>query len=227
MQDILDNPAWNGLNTGNRQFAIGTEKIKYFRNDVSRFAAMQTNSALNNQALFQSLDPGSTIAVFSTSPLKKTAPFQEINRIRVIQLLYEAPLPAPVTDIELVRLSEEHIPAMLALTQLTQPGPFLNRTIDFGNYYGIFKSGKLVAMSGQRLKPMPFVEISAVCCHPDHLGKGYASRLIQHQVRIIKEVRSYPFLHVTKGNKEAIKLYDKLRFTKRREMLINILHKPQ
>ena len=145
----------------------------------------------------------------------------------MLQLLYEAPLPASVTDIELVRLSEEHISDMLELTQLTQPGPFLTRTIDFGNYYGIFKSGKLVAMAGQRLKPMPFVEISAVCCHPDHLGKGYASRLIQHQVRIIKEVRAYPFLHVTKGNKEAIKLYDKLLFTKRKEMLITILHKGQ
>ncbi|HVG42779.1 MAG TPA: GNAT family N-acetyltransferase, partial [Chitinophagaceae bacterium] len=69
----------------------------------------------------------------------------------------------------------EHVEQMMQLATLTKPGPFGPHTIDFGYYYGIFEEGKLVAMTGQRLHVAHFTEISAVCTHPDHLGKGYAA----------------------------------------------------
>ncbi|WCT14288.1 GNAT family N-acetyltransferase [Mucilaginibacter jinjuensis] len=225
MRYILDNPAWNALNTGNRHFAVGAEKAKHFMKTVSRYAGMLTNSANNLDQLYESHNPGETIAVFSTSPLSAKNPFKEVNRIRVVQMLFEAPVPAPVEDVNLIKLTDEHIPAMLELTRLTQPGPFLSRTIDFGNYYGIFEGETLIAMAGQRLKPYPYTEISAVCCHPEHIGKGYASRLIKHQARLIREARSFAFLHVAKGNTKAIALYDKLGFNKRRDLDITILGK--
>ena len=48
---------------------------------------------------------------------------------------------------------------MLALTKLTNPGPFAPRTIDFGHYYGVFDGDKLVAMAGQRLHIHEYTEI--------------------------------------------------------------------
>ena len=89
---------------------------------------------------------------------------------------------------------------MVDLATLTRPGPFGPRTIDFGHYYGIFEGKKLVAMTGQRLHVHQFTEVSAVCTHPDHLGKGYAAALVQLAVRLILQQNQTPFLHVRSVN---------------------------
>jgi predicted GNAT family acetyltransferase len=143
-----------------------------------------------------------------------------VNPMKVLQMVYEGPTPYIVDNVALTPLTDQHIPAMLALTKLTNPGPFFTRTIDFGNYFGIFEGDELVAMTGRRLQPLPYMEVSAVCNHPDHLGKGYASRLIQHQLRLIKAEGSIPFLHVLITNTNAIKVYQKLGFVTRKEMNI-------
>jgi len=39
-----------------------------------------------------------------------------------------------------------------AEAKLTEPGPFLPRTVELGAYFGIHESGSLVAMAGERLK---------------------------------------------------------------------------
>jgi predicted GNAT family acetyltransferase len=88
------------------------------------------------------------------------------------------------------------------------------RTIEFGHYYGVFHEGKLVAMTGQRLHPSPYAEISAVCTHPDFLGRGYAGALIQQQLHLIQMENKVPFLHVRSDNERAIALYHRLGFKK-------------
>ncbi len=80
-------------------------------------------------------------------------------------------------------------------------------------------------MAGRRLQPLPYMEVSAVCNHPDHLGKGYASRLIMHQVRLIIEAGGIPFLHVLQSNINAINVYQKLGFTTRKAMNICAIDK--
>ena len=66
---------------------------------------------------------------------------------------------------------------MLALIELTRPGPFAARTIELGDYLGVFEGGELVAMAGERLRLPGFCEISAVCTRPDHRGRGLAAGL--------------------------------------------------
>ena len=114
---------------------------------------------------------------------------------------------------------------MIALTQLTEPGPFLQRTIEFGNYKGIFSSEELVAMAGQRMHPYNYVEISAVCTHPGYTGNGYARSLMNDQIRKIVEEGNIPFLHARDDNKHAIELYKRIGFTVRAEMNIHVLQK--
>ena len=75
---------------------------------------------------------------------------------------------------EISRLGPEDSPEMVALAALTKPGPFGSRTHELGTYLGIRRDGKLVAMAGERLKVPGYTEVSAVCTHPDHIGKGYA-----------------------------------------------------
>jgi predicted GNAT family acetyltransferase len=225
MQHILDNPIWNALTSGNKTFSIGNDRAKYFKRDVSPFAAIATNSAENFNILYELLPANTVVAVFKPGEMEFPEPWEIIDAIPVLQMVHERSALPAVADIEFITLQDEHIPAMLALTQLTNPGPFFNRTIDFGNYYGIFEGDELVAMTGRRMQPLPYMEVSAVCNHPDHLGKGYASRLIQHQVQLIQADGGIPFLHVKTTNVNAIKLYEKLGFVTRKEMCICAIKK--
>ena len=78
---------------------------------------------------------------------------------------------------------------------------------------------------GQRMHAGPYIEISAVCTHPDHHGKGYATALIEQLIKVIRAQEGIPFLHVRADNTRAIALYKALGFLTRHEMTINILRK--
>jgi predicted GNAT family acetyltransferase len=86
-----------------------------------------------------------------------------------------------------------------------------------GYYVGIRAGGKLVAMAGERMKVPGYTEVSAVCTHPDYLGKGYAAALMTEVMRSIRERGEKPFLHVRSDNARAIAIYERLGFSKRWE----------
>jgi len=114
---------------------------------------------------------------------------------------------------------------MIELTALTKPGPFNNRTIEFGNYIGIFEGDRLAAMAGERLKISGYTEVSAICTHPDFIGKGYGAVLLsQASLRILRDGQ-IPFLHVRNDNTRAIKMYEKAGYTIRTEMDFAIFKK--
>jgi predicted GNAT family acetyltransferase len=138
-----------------------------------------------------------------------------LNCVKSFQMVYDVTTPATEATLPVVNLTVDHIPQMLELTQLTQPGPFGPRTIGFGHYQGVFDGDKLVAMAGQRMHPLPYAEISAVCTHPDYTGKGYAQQLLLYQVNRIKAAGETPFLHVRYDNERAVKVYQNVGFAKR------------
>jgi predicted GNAT family acetyltransferase len=114
---------------------------------------------------------------------------------------------------------------MIALAALTKPGPFDRRTREFGDYIGIRREGKLVAMAGQRLHVPGYREVSAVCTHPDHLGQGYARALMLEIMRRIIADNETPFLHVRSLNTRAIDVYRRMGFIERRSIQLAILRK--
>ncbi len=125
----------------------------------------------------------------------------------------------PVADgSAIVPLGEVHAEQMLALTRLVYPGYFRPRTRELGNYIGIFAEGQLIAMAGERMQIGEWQEISAVCTHPDHLGRGHARRLIAILVNSILERGQRPFLHVSVQNERALALYRTLGFETRTEI---------
>jgi predicted GNAT family acetyltransferase len=124
------------------------------------------------------------------------------------------------------RLGTADVSAMLELTALTEPGPFRERTIELGNFYGIFEGDRLLAMAGQRMHIPGFVEVSAVCTHPDARGRGYAGIVMSEVMRDIFADGSTPFLHAF-ANNPAVRLYEKLGFTQRRSFHLAVIKREQ
>jgi ribosomal protein S18 acetylase RimI-like enzyme len=225
MDHILDNPIYNALNSGNQQFYIGNESSKFFQPEVAPFAGLKTNSDNDFAELDYISPPESTFVIFTPERVSIPKPWKKIREMELLQMVYEGTIPPHKINQNLIDLNEQHVPEMLALTQLTNPGPFLNRTIQLGNYTGIISDGRLVAMVGQRQQPLPYIEISAVCTHPDHLGKGYATLLITEQIKRIITVGAVPFLHVLAGNQSAISVYERLGFKTRRQLFAFVFQK--
>jgi hypothetical protein len=108
---------------------------------------------------------------------------------------------------------------MLALATLTKPGPFRRATHKLGRFVGVRDGGRLIAMAGERLQTDDFVEISAVCTHPDYRGQGLGAALLSTVgARIASEGRT-PFLHTYADNEGAIALYRRLGFETRRAVV--------
>ncbi len=100
---------------------------------------------------------------------------------------------------------------MVALAELTKPGPFGTRTRELGEYLGVRQSHRLVAMAGERLHLPGYTEVSAVCTHPDYQGRGYARELMSILMRRIMKRGETPILHVRQENVSAIHLYREAR----------------
>jgi predicted GNAT family acetyltransferase len=225
MAHILDNPIWNALITGNAALAEGDEEVKLFPADVAPFAGLREIDPSHLARLYERVAPDRVVAIVAPMPIEIPAEWEVVVPVQALQMVYEVLLPPSAVKHELVPLGDQHIPAMLELTALTNPGPFYQRTILFGSYTGIFDGTELVAMAGFRMHPGAFIEVSAVCTRPSHLGRGYARTLITHLVGVIRARSSTPFLHVRADNKRAIEVYEQLGFTTRHEMSINFIKK--
>jgi predicted GNAT family acetyltransferase len=128
-------------------------------------------------------------------------------------------------DLELEELGAADSAAMIELTFITRPGPFEKRTYELGTYLGIRCDGRLVARAGERLKVPGYTEVSAVCTHPDHTGRGYASILMNEVMGRIRDRREKAFLHVREDNVRAIQLYERLGFRLRTRVQRAVLYK--
>ncbi|MEO8413980.1 MAG: GNAT family N-acetyltransferase [Ginsengibacter sp.] len=225
MNHVLDNPIWNALISKNSNLSLGDENIKYFPGDIAPFAGLKDVNQDYLKLLFNML-PGKRIVVLITAVnVEIPSSWKIINRNVILQMVAENPDAPNAIEEKIVPLEKEHVPQMLALTKLANPGPFSDRTIEFGNYSGIFKSGHLVAMAGQRFHLDRYAEISAVCTHPDYMGNGYGSKLILQQAQRMMQQGDIPFLHVRANNAGAIKLYKALGFITRQEMNLNVIQK--
>lgn len=218
MKNLLHNPVYNALLSGDRQLSYGNERVKYFDELVSPFAGFEQDDKEGFSDLYQILPAGRKILYATPFIITEPAGWQIQHEIKGLQFVYEAGKMMKKEFPEIMPLAEIHVEQMVQLAKLTKPGPFGLKTIDFGNYFGIFEKKKLVAMTGQRLHVQNYTEISAVCTQPDHTGKGYAYTLLQHQLQLILQMDQQPFLHVREDNQRAISLYQRLGFTISRSM---------
>jgi predicted GNAT family acetyltransferase len=215
---VLDNPSWHALNTHHARFAIGTDLVKRYLSDVAFFVAFeQMNDAVRHD-LEQVVAPGE---FFGMQALASTAdlPGWTVHvSLILVQMVCPQPPSVPESAEAIIRLTADDVPEMLDLVKLTAPGPFARRTIELGHYIGIRKDGRLIAMAGERMYLPGYREISAVCTHPDHRGKGYARLLVSILANENWARGDTPFLHVVDGHTDVISLYERLGFRRHQDI---------
>jgi ribosomal protein S18 acetylase RimI-like enzyme len=228
----LDNPIWQALTTTHAAFAETCGAARRFPREVSMLGGFSEPTSENYASLAALLSPDQRVGLFLQAPPDPPPPWVVVRAGPMFQMLYEngrASSSAPGSNgvhssPEPIRLTQSDVPEMLALTKLTNPGPFGARTHEMGDYFGIRTCGALVAMAGERLRLPGYTEISAVCTHPGHLGHGYASALMTLLMNRICSRGQLPFLHVRSENKRAIQVYEHLGFTKRASLYYAVLH---
>ena len=219
---VLDNPIWHALSTRHSQFAIGNEVARQFEPGIGPLGGIVEPSAANFRALSEVVSPGGVVALFLESELDSPKDWAAVHTDVLYQMIGERPLKL-VEPIDSRKLTAADVPQMVALAELTEPGPFRDRTIELGYFVGVFRDTALAAMSGERLKLPGLTEVSAVCTHPNHRGNGYARALMSEGIQNIFDRGETPFLHVRTSNRGAIALYESLGLSIRRTLYLAVL----
>lgn len=221
---LLDRPIWSALTTSQKHLAEGGPQALRYPVDMTPFADMVDMSAASFAALGDILPASQVAALFTPEPVDIPAGFKVVLSQTGEQMI-GSPADSPLRDAGIVKLGAADVPAMMALTDLTRPGPFAHRTHELGTFLGIRVGGELVAMTGERMKPGKFVEMTAVCVHPDYRGRGYAQALLAAVARGIEARGEIPFLHVFSSNVSAIALYQRQGMRIRRRLHVTALMK--
>jgi ribosomal protein S18 acetylase RimI-like enzyme len=218
---LLDNPIWHALSTEQSALALGNGLAKRFPSDVAPFGGLIDQSAAAYDALEEIL-PGAVTGLALDAEPVLPPDWEMVQRGQMYQMVCETPAHSEKNQV-FRQLTKADVPEMLALTKLTEPGPFLPRTIELGAYFGLHDSGSLVAMAGERLRLPGFTEISAVCTHPQYRGRGYGNVLLTALIARITRRGETPFLHVRTENVTAVGLYEKLGFKVRAQLHLAII----
>lgn len=212
----LDNVIWQALTDRQTEFAEAFDQARRFVREVSPLAAVLEPSPLGYASLGGLVGAGGTVGLFLDSPYEARPGWGFVAGAPLLQMVCEngnGSVSDPTREI--VELGPQDSPEMIELTALTKPGPFGSRTHELGTYLGIRNEGKLVAMAGERLKVPGHTEVSAVCTHPEHTGKGYAGFLMLEVMTRICQRGETPFLHVRQDNVRAVEIYKRLGFHQR------------
>jgi predicted GNAT family acetyltransferase len=213
LKHLLDNPVWEALATEDARLNCGSEVVGYFAEDVSPFVGMKHWDDHDLAMLEKELPVDRNFSVMIADEVRIPACFEVVFTTPLYQMVCTRFQPIFDSRVVMRSLNAADVPAMLALTSLTKPGPFSQRTIDFGLYIGIVEGNNLLAMAGERLHVKGYTEVSAVCTDPAHLGKGYASHLMSHACETVIQRGDIPFLHVKQDNTRAIAKYEHLGFS--------------
>lgn len=216
----LDNPFWSALHGIHAGIALGRRDVLRYPADVAPFLGVAHAEVEVSGSLETLVPDGDEVLLLGIAPARlpqgwRLEPFDDLA-----QMVCEQELPV-VDGPEIVELGERQRADVLALTALVYPHYFRPHTMRLGRYFGMYvadESGdvRLAAMIGERLGAPRHREMSAICTHPDFLGRGYARRLTAMLTNDTLRRGNVPFLHVSQANTRAVSLYQAMGYRLRR-----------
>jgi len=212
----LDNPFWASLRSRHRGLAVSVGDVARYPPEFAPFLGVADRDNEAEAALAALVQPGETVYLLGVAP-RPPAGWDLTAHLPLAQMVCTAPLPE-VDGPEIIELDAAHRADVLALTALVYPHYFRARTMELGRYFGIYRDGRLAAMSGERLGTDACTEVSAICTHPDFTGRGYARRLIAMVTNDNLAQGRTPFLHVSHENERALRLYGQVGYRHRRDI---------
>jgi GNAT superfamily N-acetyltransferase len=219
---LLDNIVWHTLSGPHTGFSAGDSGARRYAQGFSPIVGFADAQHPDFAALVPYCSPGERFYCDGWS-----GPVDGAWRLdfesTMLKMIWEAPSPSEDEVPRAVRLDGSHAAQALELATLTRPGPFGPRTIELGDYFGVFERDRLVAMAGERMFAGPLREISGVCTHPDFQGRGLARRLMLKLIRRQMQRGETPFLHVMTSNSNASRLYERMGFRAYRESVVRVV----
>jgi len=222
---LLDNPVYAALCGPHARFAQVCGRARRYPIDVAPFLALPSPQSAQDWRDAAALVAPGTYAALRHDGAELPDGWQAVGSFDLVQMIGER-----VTGVscpEATPLGAADVPEMLELVAETEPGPFLARTVELGDYLGIRHARKLIAMAGERFRLDGWTEISAVCTSPQYRGRGLASRLIGALAAGIERRSERVFLHVLSNNTGAIRLYEDLGFRVRQTATLTVVAPPR
>ncbi len=217
LEAALDNPFWAALASRHAGLALRHGEVARYPADVAPFLGV-AHAAVAVDAAFEALvPPGDSVYLLGVVPACVPTGWRLDVFAPLAQMIRETPVDMP--DGAAVRqLDAGDREDVLALTALVYPHYFRPRTMTLGRYFAVHTDGALAAMAGERLATEEFQEVSAICTHPDHLGRGHAHRLTALLTNDILAQGRIPYLHVSHANARAKALYERIGYRVRRDI---------
>ena len=222
MKQLLDNIVWHALTGPHAQFSAGGDQARRYARGFSPIIGFADQARPNFAALVPLCEPGEHFYTDGWSGIAPDGWRIELEAT-MFKMIWEAAIPEDNAAPDAVPLGPEHAAQALALAELTRPGPFGLRTIELGDYFGVFDGERLIAMAGERMHAGALREISGVCTHPDHQGRGLARRLMLKLIRRQMQRHETPFLHVMSSNVGARQLYERMGFRNFKESVVRVV----
>jgi ribosomal protein S18 acetylase RimI-like enzyme len=209
--EALDNFFWHALSGAQACFTNGTGSIRRLAPGFAPLMATADPHRPDIDALAPYCRPGERLHCLDWAG-EASERWRNEAEATLCRMVWNAAMPANHDAVDLVRLDHSHLSQVLDLVQRAHSGPFGERMLELGDYFGCFANGRLVAMSGERLHVDAYREISAVCTDPEYRGQGLAQALVRRLVHRQMQRRETPMLHVRLENALARQLYERMGF---------------
>ena len=226
MKHILDRPVWSALTTRHAGLAEGGSLARRYDPSITPFAAARDDGKKCLEALGGLARRDEILLLAQADEIALPHGYSPVTATSAVQMVSARPL-EKVADERVERLSDADAADMLALAQLTRPGPFSLKAQSLGEFFGIKENGALVAMAGERMKQEGWTELSGVCTHPHVRGRGLARLLSLFVAGRIVERGELPYLHAYATNTAAIALYESIGFELRCMMNVALIRRAE
>lgn len=220
----LDNVFWHALSGAQANFAMGAGGARRYAPGFSPILGFADPLQPDFDALQSCCASGES---FYTDGWSGPAPagWRIEHESTMFKMLWAGELPAVDAAPEALPLGPAHVVQALELAALTRPGPFGPRTLELGEYFGMFDGAQLLAMAGERAFAGNLREVSGICTLPQAQGRGLARRLTAGLIRRQLLRGETPFLHVMRSNEGARTLYRRMGFVEVRESAVRVVRR--